>query len=86
MDQLRCERDEFARLLQAEGVGSATHYPRAISDQPIMAELVPEREPMPISELLATQALCLPVHHDLTDEQIDRIVEAVTKVATAMAR
>lgn len=86
VDQLRCDRDEFARLLQAEGVGSATHYPRAISDQPIIAELVPEREPMPVSELLATQALCLPVHHDLTDDQIDRIIEAVTKVATAMAR
>lgn len=84
VDQLRCDRDEFARLLQAEGVGSATHYPRAITDQPIIAQLVPEREPMPISELLATQALCLPVHHDLTDQQIDRIIEAVTKVAAAM--
>jgi len=86
VDQLRCDRDEFARLLQAEGVGSATHYPRAISDQPIIAELVPERDPMPVSELLATQALCLPVHHDLTEAQIDRIIEAVTKVAAAMAR
>lgn len=86
VDQLRCDRDEFARLLTAEGVGSATHYPRAISDQPIIAELVPEREPMPISEMLAREALCLPVHHDLTLTQLDQIAQAVTKVASAMSR
>ena len=86
VDRLRCDRDEFARLLLAEGVGSATHYPRAITDQPIIAQLVPEREPMPISELLAMQALCLPVHHNLTEAQIDRIIEAVAKVAAATAR
>ncbi len=86
LDQLRCDRDEFARLLGLEGVGSVTHYPKAISDQPIITELVPEREPMPISEMLAREVLCLPVHHDLTDAQIERIAQAVAKVAAGKQR
>ncbi len=84
LESLRCDRDEFVQLLAAEHVGSATHYPRAISDQPIITELVADRAPMPVSEQLAREVLCLPVHHDLTDEQVQRIAEAVVKVAAAM--
>lgn len=83
LGRLRCSRDEFARLLAAENVGSATHYPRAITEQPIIAERVPAKEPMPVSEQLAREVLCLPVHHDLTEIQIERIAEAVAKVASA---
>lgn len=85
LDALRCDRDEFARLLAAENVGSATHYPRAISDQPIITELVSDRAPMPVSEQLAREVLCLPVHHDLTDDQVQRIAEAVARIAEAMS-
>lgn len=86
LEALRCDRDQFVRLLSAEGIASATHYPKAISEQPIIRQLMPECEPIPVSEQLAREVLCLPVHHDLSTEQLSQIAEGVAKVARLMAR
>lgn len=86
LDQLTIDRDEFANRLLAAGVATAIHYPRSIPDQPIMLDRAPRRGPTPISDALCEQVLCLPVHHALTPEQVDRIATAVRSVARSAAR
>lgn len=86
VDRLRCTRDDFARALSAEGVGSAVHYPRAVTQQPAIRERFPALAPLPVSERLGREVLCLPVHQDLTQDQLARIAEAVAKVCAAYRR
>lgn len=87
LERLTCSRDEFATALKAEGVSSAVHYPKALTEQPVLREYLGDRLPsLPVCEKLAQEVLCLPCHHALTDSQVDQVAEAVAKVAGAYGR
>jgi dTDP-4-amino-4,6-dideoxygalactose transaminase len=61
------------------------HYPKAVTEQPVIRERCPGIPPCPISEAVAREVVCLPVHHDLSDEQIARVAEGVAKIATCFS-
>lgn len=75
-------RDAFTKALQAEGVASAIHYPRSLTRQPAFER--PGMEHPPVADRLSRTLFCVPVHHNLTDEQTARIGEALHKVASAL--
>lgn len=75
------DRDGFQRKLRELGVGSAVHYAVPVHRQPYYLSLGYGDVSMPESERAAAQVLSLPVHPALTDEDLDRIVDAVRKVA-----
>jgi perosamine synthetase len=77
----RCARDEFCKALGAEGVPTATHYPRPLPQQPAFRTM--NRNDCPVSDRLATQVFSLPMHHDLTDDNFRIVGEALRKVALA---
>lgn len=77
----KCTRDEFCKALMAEGVPTATHYPRPLPKQPALAKW--DKKDCPVSDTLATQVLSLPMHHDLTDDHFRIVNEALQKVAKA---
>jgi perosamine synthetase len=78
------ERDAVARGLEARGIGSMVYYPVPIHRQAYLQEFVPgaDRQALPVTDLLADEVLSLPVRPDLTDEELDTIVEAVRAVAS----
>jgi perosamine synthetase len=76
-----CTRDDFCNALKAEGVPTAVHYPRPLTRQPAFAPFVTEHPP--VAERLSKQVLALPIHHDLSDQQVEGIGEALRKVAGA---
>lgn len=86
IDDLRCSRDEFAEHLKREGVGSAVHYPSALTQQPVFRDRFANLPSLPECEKAGREILCLPVHHGLTSEEINAVAEAVLKVATAMQK
>ncbi len=79
--KFRCTRDEFCKALGAEGVPTATHYPRPLPMQPALARW--NKKDCPVSDKLATQVFCLPMHHDLTDDHFRIAQDALRKVAKA---
>lgn len=83
LDKVTCSRDEFIKALIAEGVPSAVHYPKSLTDQPAFADHVTDHPP--VARKLATRVFSIPMHHELTDEQIKQVVDAVSKVAEAFA-
>ncbi|MEO0512419.1 MAG: DegT/DnrJ/EryC1/StrS family aminotransferase [Planctomycetota bacterium] len=87
IDRLSCTRDEFGKALLAEGVPNAVHYPKSLTDQPAFAAHVggEHGDHPPIARKLAGRVLSIPMHHDLTDEHIKTVAEAVGKVAGAFA-
>lgn len=86
-DRFTGTRDEFAKALAAEGVPNAVHYPRPLTEQPAFGRFVAAKAPQcPVAKALSQQVLCLPMHHNLSDEHFRIIEEAVNKVAGAMRR
>jgi dTDP-3-amino-3,4,6-trideoxy-alpha-D-glucose transaminase len=72
------DRDALRAHLDAEGVASAVHYPTPIHLQPAYAGLGQGPGSLPVAERLAGEICSLPVFPTIADEQIDRIVTAVT--------
>jgi perosamine synthetase len=76
-----CTRDEFCAALKAEGVPTAVHYPRPLTRQPAFAPFV--KDYPPVADRLSHQVFALPIHHDISDAQVEQIGEALRKVAGA---
>ena len=76
------ERDAFASALREEHqVGCGVYYPTPVHRLPTFAV----EADLPVTEMLAAEVLSLPVHPSVSDEDRDRIVEAVNAVAKAGA-
>ena len=83
-ERFTCTRDEFCAALKSEGVPTAVHYPRATCDQPALARW--NRRDTPVASALTHRVFCLPMHHELTQAQIDQVGESLRKVALAFRR
>jgi perosamine synthetase len=76
------DRDGFARALQDEyGIGSGVYYPIPNHRLPSFALTLD----LPETERAAREVLSLPVHPSLSQEDLERIVEAVDALAAAGA-
>ncbi len=73
------KRDELKKFLEDNGIGCAIHYPIPLHLQKAYAHLGYKPGDFPVSEKAASQCLSLPIYPELTDEQIDRVVEVVKK-------
>jgi len=73
------QRDELKKFLEANGVGSAMHYPVPLHLQKCYASLGYKPGDFPISEKAARECLSLPVYPELTDRQVQRVVEVIKK-------
>lgn len=80
--RFKVSRDQFSAALKAEGVPSAVHYPRSLPMQPALARFAKPGD-TPIAIGLASRVLSLPMHHDLTEEHIAAVGNALEKVANA---
>jgi UDP-2-acetamido-2-deoxy-ribo-hexuluronate aminotransferase len=69
-------RERTQAALKAEGVPTAIYYPRPLHRQPAYSA-AHDGVLLPVSEDLATRILALPIHPDLTDEDVERICAAV---------
>lgn len=83
LDRVTCTRDEFIKALIAEGIPSAVHYPKSLTDQPAFKSIVKDHPP--VARGLASRVFSVPMHHELTQAQIGQVVDAVAKVAEAYA-
>lgn len=79
--QFSCTRDEFCNALKAEGVPTAVHYPRSLPNQPALAKY--GKKDTPIADGLSAKVFALPMHHDLGDDHVRIVGEALKKVADA---
>jgi dTDP-4-amino-4,6-dideoxygalactose transaminase len=70
-------REELQRGLEAAGIETAIHYPRAPHRQPVFADLGVAPESVPVSEQLQHEVLSLPIGPHLRDEQVEYVVDRV---------
>jgi len=81
---IEADRDRFQQGLRELGIGSAVHYAVPVHKQPLYVGLGYGNVSMPVAEHAADHVLSLPVHPGLTDEDLDRIIESVRKVAASI--
>lgn len=77
-------RDMLCKALNAEGIGTAIHYPRPLTRQPVFD--VPGVRHQTVCDRLADTLFCIPVHNFLTEQQVAQVCDAMKKVAGALAR
>jgi dTDP-4-amino-4,6-dideoxygalactose transaminase len=70
-------REELQRHLEAAGVETAIHYPRAPHRQPVFADLAVAPETVPISDQLQHEVLSLPIGPHLREDQVEYVVDRV---------
>ena len=74
-------RDEVRQHLQAAGIQTGIHYPVALPFLPAYARLNHKPQDFPVAHKQMTEIFSLPMHGDLTPDQIDFVVEKVREVA-----
>jgi dTDP-4-amino-4,6-dideoxygalactose transaminase len=70
-------REGLRSLLAAQDIETGVHYPVPIHRQPAWLATYGEAPPLPRAEQAAREILSLPVHADLTDEEVERVADAV---------
>jgi perosamine synthetase len=85
LEELKCTRDRFAEALRAENIECGIHYPRALTQQPIVIETY-NPQGCKVAEGLSKRVISLPMHPGLTDEDVSYILEGVEKVLTCFIR
>jgi dTDP-4-amino-4,6-dideoxygalactose transaminase len=73
------ERDNFRILLEQEGIGTNIHYPTPIHLQPAAAAYGYRRGMLPVTEAVAERIVSLPMYPELTEEQLQLVVDSVKK-------
>ena len=69
------DRDALRRRLAARGIETLVHYPRAVHQHPAYASLA--RPGLEESERLAAEVVSLPLYPELTDEEVDAVLDAL---------
>src|SRR5438128_6229369 len=72
-------RDALRAHLLARGIATGVHYPVPIHRQPAWLRAYGETPPLPRAEQAAREMLSLPVHADLTDEEVERVADGVVE-------
>lgn len=70
-------RDQVAKILAQRGIETGVHYSRAVHQHEAWATQPPTYQELPVAEAWAAEELSLPMHPDLTDEEIERVAAAI---------
>jgi len=70
-------RDSLRTFLSERGIGSEVYYPIPLHRQEAFAGLTPGTSPLPVSERLCREVISLPVFPELTDNEQERVIDAV---------
>jgi UDP-2-acetamido-2-deoxy-ribo-hexuluronate aminotransferase len=67
--------------LQSAGIPTAVHYPVPLNKQPAYRHLCADRD-TPVSDWAARHVLSLPMGPDLSDSDMDRVIDAVANATS----
>lgn len=72
-------RDDLMAALGERGIATGIHYPRGLHQQPVYLDLYGEQT-LPITENLAASIMAFPVHHGLSDDDVDYVISNLQEV------
>ena len=72
-----------AAALAAEGIQTRRYYAPPVHRQRAYRSLVPANGPLPVTDLVATRVLTLPLWTGMTDQQVDGVGHALARLAAS---
>ncbi|HIC96181.1 TPA: DegT/DnrJ/EryC1/StrS family aminotransferase [Candidatus Bipolaricaulota bacterium] len=81
----REDRDRILRELKARGIGCSDYF-QPIHLQPFYRELGYREGDFPITEAVSARTIALPFYNDLTEQEIDYVVENLADILGSMVR
>lgn len=79
------ERDQFRQLLEREGIATGIHYPTPIHLQPACLQYGYRQGMLPVTETITKRIVSLPMYPELTEEQRQRVIQAIKQCDLAGA-
>jgi dTDP-4-amino-4,6-dideoxygalactose transaminase len=76
------QRERFQSLLQEKGLSTIIHYPIPVHLQESYSEHHTQGKKLPITEKLASEIVSLPLYPELTDDEVDYVIESVLDVVS----
>ncbi len=73
------DRDGLQKYLSQNGIETGIHYPIPIHEQEAYREIRPSNHRYPVTEELAKTILSLPFYPELTEDQIQYVVEMIRR-------
>ncbi|MDI2090046.1 DegT/DnrJ/EryC1/StrS family aminotransferase [Commensalibacter oyaizuii] len=73
------KRTIMQRMLKEQGIPTAIYYPLPLHQQPAYCQYH-DGNALPVSEALSKKILALPIHPELTDEEVFRIIHAIKNI------
>lgn len=70
-------RDELAKFLKEQGIGTGVHYPVPNHQQPAMTALYADLPRLPVTERIVERILSLPIFPALTQTEVDYVCEKI---------
>ncbi len=70
-------KEDFIRFMKSKGIGTGEFYPTPLHLQPAFEKLGYREGDLPISEKVCSGTVCLPIFPELTDEEVNYIIENV---------
>jgi len=86
LDRLSIDRDHFIQRLQQRGIGTSVHYIPLHTMSYYRRRYGFQPEDFPVSMQVFESAVSLPIYPDLTDEEVGRVIDAVTAVGREVYR
>lgn len=85
-EALNIDRDEFVNRMASEGIGTSVHF-IPLHRQPYWRDRYQlSAEQFPVSEAVFESAVSLPLFSAMTADEIDRVVNAVTRIVAATTK
>ena len=74
------QRDKVHDELKKAGISAGVHYPIPIHLQTALSNLEYKKGDFPLSELASKEVLSLPIHPELTDDEIEKIASTIKRI------
>lgn len=73
------DRDDLTTFLDDRGIDTGVYYPRPVHLQPALDDLNHQEGDFPAAERVSRRVVSLPMSARMSDEEIERVVQSVTK-------
>ncbi|MDH5409386.1 MAG: DegT/DnrJ/EryC1/StrS family aminotransferase, partial [Gammaproteobacteria bacterium] len=70
------QRDAILKKLSGNDIAGAIYYPIPLHQQPVFAEQCKDVK-LPVSEQISQRCFALPIHPELSNQQIEKIVDVI---------
>jgi len=84
--RITCSKLDFARAVQAEGIGLNPHYQYLVADWPWLRRYLSDAFDTPNARAARDATFCLYLNENYGDREVDDIVKAIVKVERHYAR